>query len=183
MKVLDFSKKSPEGVVFERQTFMVMCYTPKVIVFENSIELDKFKRVWELINEIVCESDILLEEIGDSISSCFIDAFEEESYMLDDEDEISRKFILKDISDMDDSNFEDSMMVKLGVLNSKDIWLSMEELSKLIFLLESLLFSEKRSFQLKEDTEKMFLTVLTVWKEDIKLSKRNKFFKVEVEEI
>lgn len=182
MKILNFNRKSPEGVMFERQTFMVMCFTPKIIVFENSDEIDRFKRVWEIIDEIVCENKFLIEKIGDDVSGFFVDAFEEESYLMDCEDEESRKFILRDVSDMDDSNFEDCITIKLGVLNSKDMWIDMDTLKKLIFLLDSLLIKSEGSLPLKADTKKMFLDILKVWKEDLKLSKQRKYFKVEIEE-
>lgn len=182
MKILNFNNCSPEGLMIEGQTIMIMCFTPKIILFENSKELKDFLNVWEVINDIVCDNDILLEEIGDHISGCFLEAFEQEINMLEAKKHNKRKFILKDISDMDDTNFEDCITIKLGIFKYKDMWINMEELSKLVFLLESLLFNE-RSFPMKKEDSQMFLKIIDIWKEDLNLSKDEKFFKVEVEEI
>lgn len=182
MKIIDFTGKKYEGQ-FKRQTIMVMCFTPKVIVFEEAKELYKFKAVWELLDDLTEDNEALLDAIGYDTCSWYVDAFEEEEYLVDCKEYSDRIFTLKDISDMDDANFEDFLMVKFGVLNSKDIWTDMETLEKHCFLLNMLLERPDAPELLKPDTIQMLKDILAVWEEDVRLSKEEdrKYFKIEIE--
>ena len=186
MRVLDFTKdKLISPIDLGRNTAMIMCFTPKVILFENSLELDKFTRVWEdLIIEYLEENQKELDPEYELnyYALWYVDDFEGESWLFDEEKYKSRN--LKLVADTENKcEYENSIMVKFGV-GAEDIWTDMETLKIHIKLVELLFNTPKLISRCKDDTVKMFRTILDIWKEDLNLYEQGskEYFKVYIEE-
>lgn len=191
MKVIDCTNIK-ETLEFDRETIMVMCFTPKIIVFETEKALDRFKRVWE---EIIGE---YLEINHDTLdpeyelhyrATWYVDHFEEESWMIDNDEHEGRKAKVTFLSDKEAEEFEwqDTLAVHFGVLNSGDEWTEMEVLKTQCELIRMLFENEQQICKqvkrtLTKETKEMFETILSVWEEDLRLHESGAdYFKVNVE--
>lgn len=191
MKVIDYTNLK-ESIQFDKETIMVMCYTPKIIVFEKSEELWKFKRVWEDIIEDYYERN------GDEldpdyelqhIASWYVDHFEEEWYFMlqheegDKDATESRKLKVVPTQYNEDTYYTDDIVTYFGILNSGDIYTDMDTLQKQCDMIRLMFSTEELNKRLKDDTKEIFKTVLTVWEEDLEAHKnKSGYFEVEVEE-
>lgn len=185
MRVIDCSEKQVGDIIpFDRETIMVMCFTPKIIVFETSEKLNKFKRVWEDIiaeylekNEEELDPNWILQEYA----TWFVDQFEEESWLMrkfEDGDEDTPKgrkgkvIILSEEEALEKYEWEDKTVTHLGMLNSKDTWTGMDVLEEQCKLIRMMFDKEELNSRLKDDTKEMFKIILRVWEEDVELSKK-----------
>lgn len=184
MRVLDFNNKKlknfKEPIEFGRDTVMVMCRIPKVIVFENSTEIWKFKAVWEDVIQPYIEKHLEDEDYElDYIAGWYVDQFEEESFMRDDEEDEDRNLTLFNLQGKEGWEYEDEITIKFGVLNSKDTYTDMDTLQKQVELIDLLLSEELMFKRLKDDTKEMFKIINEIWKEDILAYKNNQpYFEV-----
>lgn len=184
MRVIDCTdKKAGDILQFDRETIMVMCFTPKIIVFETSEKLNKFKRVWEDIiveyldkNEEELDPDFILQEYA----SWFVDQFEEESWFMrefeDGEEDVpdgrkAKVTILSEEEALKKYEWEDKTVTHFGMLNSKDTWTNMKVVEEQCKLIRMMFEKEELSKRLKEDTRKMFEDILKIWEEDVFISR------------
>ena len=186
MKVLDFTNKTFEPIELGRNTAMIMCFTPKIILFETEEELYKFGAVWELLTDFVWsnengDDEELQEGIGQDVE-WYSDIFLEESWYITDEGKRGRNLRVVPYPESDEM-FEDTIAIKFGVLNSKDCWTPMEVLENHIALIHLLFDTEELRSKCKDDTLDMLKTIVSIWEEDVKLSERHdrEYFKVMVE--
>jgi len=188
MKIIDFKNKR-KPIQFDRETIMIMCYTPKIIVFETSEELTKFKRVWEEV--IVDYYDRYEKEIDKDfekqhIARWYVDQFEEESWMINDEDHEGRKLKVVPLTKKQarEAHWDNTICTYFGVLDSKDTYADMYTLEKQCEMIELMFETEELNKRLKEDTKEMFKQILEVWEEDISsFYCDDDYFTVKVEEI
>lgn len=188
MKIHNFINKPIEPINFGRNTVMVMSFIPVALEFENSKELKEFCRVWEdsiepKVSELSKESVSVAENYPDYIVGWYVDAFEEESLMYDDEENEARNLCLVKI-DAPDSDFDDTVATYFGVLNGKDIFTGLDVLEKHSNLLESFLEDEEMAKDYDIETLKMLSQINMAWKMNIIASNnpRRQYFKVEVTE-
>lgn len=176
MKILKFDEGLESlPITFDKETVWVMAFTPQVIVFENSKELKEFYYVFEDLE------DMLNEEEQDKYCEMlywFNDSFEEESFMVNRNEYSGRKCQLKVATD--DMDFDDTTIIRFGVLNSKDIYTGAYHLKQTIELIEK--YMELNGENLSQLV--MLQNILSVLKEDIRLGKLNPkdYFKVELTE-
>lgn len=172
MRILNFSEEKLDKVMtFGRDTVMVMCYTPKVVVFETEEELWKFKAVWEdVIGEYMEEHE---EEYGDKYYDYdfmwYVDPFEGESFQRDDEKYEPRNIAIIPAYDNEELTYSPDTAIKFGIINSQDMWTTMDELKLHVEMLDLLFEKEELYSRMKEDTFKMFSDIREIWKEDLKL--------------
>ncbi|NCI19734.1 hypothetical protein EJM73_08860 [Clostridium botulinum] len=186
MRILDYTNKKLENEIdCGRNTVMIMPHLPKIIVFENVKELNKFQRVWEdVIQEYTMEDtdSELFDKYPDDLISWYIDPFEEESFLFEDLDVESRCLKIVPVYEKEDECFSNKMEVKFGVLNSCDIYTDMDTLEKHCELIEILLTNEKLKDKCAKDTLNMFEIILSVWREQLAYYKEDncKYFKIKV---
>lgn len=181
MRILDLSGKNFDEIKFNKETFIVMCYVNKVIVFETGEECNKFKRVLEegLRNSLSDEEDMELECCLGSL----IDAFEEEYFLVDEGEYPGRNLVIKNISsELDKYNFNDTIGVYFGVLNSKDQWHELNEIELLTKYLNRFFESEFFDKRCTKETQKLMRDINEVFIEDINLWKKEDrhYFEVNV---
>lgn len=191
MKILDFTNKEfIEPIELGSNTAMVMCFTPKIVLFETSEELCKFYRVWEDVIQEYLEKHKELDpdyEL-DYYAGWFVAPFEEEWFFkLDVENKEPDAYEprnLKIVSNKDasDEEYQPLYDIKLGILNSKDTCIDEETLEYHVKLVDMLFETEEMLDRLKDDTKKMFEDIQKVWKEELKAFKSpdRKYFKVKI---
>lgn len=189
MKLLDYSNKEFDGLVLGGNTMFVMAHTPKILLFETSTELYKFMRVWELIGDYIDEHEELDDEDCNLsyYASWFVDPFEQEWMFKEDlengtNEHEPRNIIVENASHLDDECFGNEYDVKLGTLNSSDMYISPKDTEYHIKLLEILFATEELNKRLKDDTREVFNIFYELLKEELENSKKEdkKYFKVTI---
>ena len=179
MKTMEI-KQSMLPISFGRQTVMVGAYTPQVLVFENSKDLDLFKNVIEEVAEYIADND---KTFSSRYTRWFIDPFEEEAYMVDDDEE-DRNLTLISREEMDDENFSNEITTKFGVLNSKDCYTGPNVTTIQIEMLNMALTNNYivRTLKLTDEEIQKLEIVTKLMQDDIDAAVEGTIFKVDIVE-
>lgn len=153
------------------QTLLVFSRLDKIVLFDSQ-KVDTLSKVFYLLQE-KAEDDLdeddasELEEEKETLYGSLVDCFEEESYFTctHDHEVEPRNLLVHKLKEMPaESNLSDKSLIAFGYLNSKDIYLTPEDLK---ILIDDFTWFVEESDRAKNSTKEFIKELTELFKKEI----------------